>query len=109
MDSSGLQILSMLDWQHAAVLPLFLHAGIPDFIQNEEDEVSRRMVGPKLPDDFDKLTEEEQEWKTELLRRRLVHYHYNLGTVTYNRIHPKGLVYSLNTFRRRIFNHATAA
>jgi hypothetical protein len=44
----------------------------------------------------------------ELLRRRLVHYHYNLSTATYNRIHHKGLVHSLNTFRRRIFNHAIA-
>ncbi|OSX65443.1 hypothetical protein POSPLADRAFT_1134045 [Postia placenta MAD-698-R-SB12] len=107
-DSSGLQILSVLDWQHAAVLPLFLHAGMPDIIQNEEDEVSRTMVQPKLPDDFGELPEEKQEWEMELLRRRLVHYHYSLSTATHNRIHHQGLVYSLNTFRRRIFNHATA-
>ncbi|KAI6142613.1 kinase-like domain-containing protein [Pisolithus tinctorius] len=108
-DSSGLQILSMLDWQHAAVLPLFLHAGMPDIIQNEEDEVSRRMVKPKLPDDFDKLAEEKQEWEMELFRRRLVHYHYIVSTATYNRIHLKGFVYPLNDLRRRIFIHATAA
>jgi hypothetical protein len=108
IDSSGLQILSVLDWQHAAVLPLFLHAGMPDVIQNEEDEASRGMTKPKLPDDLDKLPEEEQEWEMELLRRRLVHYHYNLSTATHNRIHPKALIYSLNTFRRRIFKHATA-
>jgi hypothetical protein len=107
-DSSGeLRILSILDWQHAVVLPLFLHAGMPDVIQNEEDEVSRSMAKPKLPDDFNKLSEAKQGWETELLRRRLVHYHYNLSTVMYNRIHHKGLVYPLNTFRRRIFNHAT--
>lgn len=105
---SGLQILSILDWQHTAVLPLFLHAGMPEVIQNEEDEVSRSMVTPELPDDFDELPEEKQEWERELLRRRLVHYHYNLSTATYNRIHHKGLVYSLNPFRRRIFIHATA-
>lgn len=107
---SGLpQIISVLDWQHAAVLPLFLHAGMPDVIQNEEDEVSRGMTKPKLPDDFDKLSEEEQAWEMELLRRRLVHYHYNLSTAAHNRIHHKGLVYPLNNFRRRIFNHAIAA
>ncbi|PPQ88103.1 hypothetical protein CVT25_014400 [Psilocybe cyanescens] len=107
-DSSGLQILSVLDWQHTAVLPLFLHAGMPNVIQNEEDEVSRRMAKPKLPDDFNELSEEKKEWEMELLRRRLVHYHYNLSTATHNRIHHKGLVYPLNNFRRRIFNHATA-
>ncbi|KAG6829928.1 hypothetical protein H0H87_009786 [Tephrocybe sp. NHM501043] len=105
---SGLHILSMLDWQHAAILPLFLHAGMPEVIQNEEDEVSRSMVKPKLPVDFDKLSGKDQEWEMELLRRRLVHYHYNLSTATYNRIHFEGFVYPLNTLRHRIFLHATA-
>ncbi|KAJ4464581.1 kinase-like domain-containing protein, partial [Lentinula aciculospora] len=108
-DSSGLRILRVLDWQHAVVLPLFLHAGMPDIIQNEEDEVSQSMTEPKLPNDFNRLSEEEQGWEMELLRRRLVHYHYNLSTATHNRIHHKGLVYPLNPFRRRIFNHATSA
>ncbi|KIM38483.1 hypothetical protein M413DRAFT_19995 [Hebeloma cylindrosporum] len=108
-DSSGLQILSMLDWQHAAVLPLFLHAGMPGVIQNEGDEVSRQMTKPRLPDNFDELSDEEKAWEMELLRRRHVHYHYNLSTAAHNRIHHRGMVYSLNPFRRRIFNHATAA
>jgi hypothetical protein len=108
-DSSGLQILSILDWQHAAVLPLFLHAGMPDVIQNEGDEVSRRMAKPRLPDNFDQLSDEDKAWEMELLRRRRVHYHYNLSTAAHNRIHHRGMVYPLNTFRRRIFNHATAA
>ncbi|KIY73439.1 hypothetical protein CYLTODRAFT_428523 [Cylindrobasidium torrendii FP15055 ss-10] len=107
-ENGGLQILSVLDWQHATVLPLFLHAGIPGFIQNEEDDVSRKMIAPKLPDDFDKLPGEEQEQERELLRRRLVHYHYVLSTATYNRVHHKGFVYPLNSFRRRIFIHASA-
>ena len=71
-------------------------------------EVSQTMAEPKLPNNFDKLSREMQEWEMELLRRRLVHYHYNVSTATYSRIHHKGLVYPLNTFRRRIFNHATA-
>ena len=108
IDSSGLQIISVLDWPHAAVLPLFLHAGMPYDIQNEEDEVSRSMTEPKLPDDFDKLSQKEQIWQKQLLHRRLVHYRYNLSTAAYNRVHHISLVYPLNTFRRRIFNHATA-
>lgn len=107
-DSGSLQILSVLDWQHAAVFPLFLFAGMPEFIQNEEDELSQKMLKPALPDDFDKLPEEDQDRERELLRRRLVHYHYNLNTAAYNKIHYKGLVYPLNPFRRRVFIHATA-
>ena len=67
------------------------------------------MAEPELPDAFDQLSKEDQEWERELLRRRLVHYHYNLSTAAYNRIHHNGLVYPFNSFRRRIFNHATAA
>lgn len=107
-DSSGLRIRSLLDWQHAAVLPLFLHAGMPYDIQNEEDEVSRRMIKPNLPDNFDNLSQEEQEWEKELLRRRLVHYHYILSTATYNRAHHKALSYPFGSFCRRIFNHSAA-
>ncbi|CAA7266012.1 unnamed protein product [Cyclocybe aegerita] len=107
-DSGGLQILSVLDWQYAAVLPLFLHAGMPELIQNEEDEVSQKMIKPELPNNFDKLPAEDQDRERELLRRRLVHYHYNLSTAAHNRIHHKGLVYPLNPFRRRVFIHASA-
>jgi hypothetical protein len=107
-NSSGLQILSMLDWQHAAVLALFLQAGMPAVIQNEGDEVSRQMTKPMLTDDFDELSDGEKAWEMELLRRRHVHYRYNLSTAAHNRIHHRGMVYPLNTFRRRIFSHATA-
>lgn len=107
-DSNGLQIRSVLDWQHAVVLPLFLHAGMPYDIQNEEDEVSRSMIRPKLPDDFDKLSQGEQIWEKQLLRRRLAHYNYILSTMVYNKAHHKGLAYPLGNFCRRIFNYATA-
>ncbi|KAF8884331.1 kinase-like domain-containing protein [Infundibulicybe gibba] len=108
VDSTSLQILSVLDWQHAAVLPLFLHAGMPDEIQNEEDEVSRSMAEPQLPDGFNELSEGKQQWEMELLRRRLVHYHYVISTMAYNKVHLKGLAYPMNPFCRRIFVHATA-
>ncbi|KAL0959421.1 hypothetical protein HGRIS_014666 [Hohenbuehelia grisea] len=82
---------------------------MPGFIQNEEDEVSRKMIKPKLPDGFDELPEEDQDRETEFLRRRLVHYHYLLSTATHNRVHHRGLVYPFNSFLRRIFIHASAA
>ena len=86
----------MLDWQYAAVLPLFLHAGMPDVISSVEDEVSRTLTKPELPNDFDKLSEGVQESEMKLFRRRLVHYRYIISTTAYNRIHCKGLVYPLN-------------
>ncbi|KAJ3982143.1 hypothetical protein F5890DRAFT_1574753 [Lentinula detonsa] len=99
-DSDCLQMLSVLDWQHAAVLPLFLHA------ERRVRGVSRKMVKHELPDGHDKLTEKDKD-QERVLRRRLVHYHYNLSTATHNRIHHKGLVHPLNPYRCRIFIHAT--
>lgn len=81
---------------------------MPYDIQNEEDEVSRSMIRPKLPDDFDKLSQGEQIWEKQLLRRRLAHYNYILSTMVYNKAHHKGLAYPLGNFCRRIFNYATA-
>ncbi|KAK7000463.1 hypothetical protein R3P38DRAFT_3058481 [Favolaschia claudopus] len=108
IDSGALKIVSLLDWQHTAVLPLFLHAGVPNFLQSKEDEVSQQMVIPELPDNFNTLSEEDKDWEKELLRRRLAHYHYNLSTAAYNKVHHEGFVYPLNPFRRRIFIHASA-
>ncbi len=107
-DSQGLQIHSLLDWQHTVVLPLFLYAGMPNAIQNEGDEVSRSMVKPELPHTFDQLSKEDQEWEKELLRRRLVHFRYILSTTTYNETHLHGLVYPFSLFRRHTFKHASA-
>ena len=60
------------------------------------------MIKPKLPDDFDELSQDEQIWERKLLCRRLIHCHYVLSTVVYNRVHHKGLVYPLGNFCRRI-------
>jgi len=38
-DSGQLEIVSLLDWQHAPILPRFLLAGIPDRLQNYNDPV----------------------------------------------------------------------
>lgn len=80
-DSGGLQILSMLDWQHAAVLPLFLHAGMPSFIR----------------------TRSLKRWSS--LNYRMTSTSYRKKTKIRR---GSSSVYPLNPFRRRIFIHATA-
>jgi len=77
-------------------------------MQNEEDDVSRTVAQPKPPDNFGEISGEEKDWEIEVLRRRLVHYHYNVSTSTYNRIHHNSLVPPSKTFRPRSFNHSTA-
>jgi hypothetical protein len=44
--NSGWQVISLLDWQHASILPLFLLAGIPLHLQNYDDPISQSMTPP---------------------------------------------------------------
>lgn len=71
-------IVGILDWQHAAVLPLCLIAGIPKHFQNWGDPPSDKLEKPEtqLPDNFQNLSAEEQESVRETIRKRLVHFYY---------------------------------
>ena len=52
-----LQVVSILDWQYASILPTFLLAGIPRRLQNYDDRVSQSMTRPLLPKNFNDLDE----------------------------------------------------
>ena len=43
---SSLQVVGLIDWQHASLLPLFLLAGIPQELQKLQDPISRSMTWP---------------------------------------------------------------
>ncbi|KAG6872117.1 hypothetical protein C0995_012857 [Termitomyces sp. Mi166 len=103
---SGLQIVSVLDWQHASILPAFLLASIPQCLQNYDDCVSQSMTRPSLPDNFDDLGEAAQSYAKELHRRRLVHYHYVRSTEEYNEVHHAALADPMGVLRRQLFKHA---
>ena len=105
--SADLQITSIIDWQHCAILPLFLQGGIPGSLQNHGDPVSESLEVPTLPDDFDDLSEMDQFKHVELLRRRQLHYHYVAGTAASGSIHAQVLTDSLNILRRKLFRHAS--
>ncbi|KAF9568200.1 hypothetical protein CPC08DRAFT_757700 [Agrocybe pediades] len=107
-DGGGLQIVSLLDWQHAAVLPLFLNTILPKLVEIEaDDEVARTMVKPTLPEGFEELTKVDQEQERELLRRRLVHYQYTVCTGSYNWV-PKEVMSPLYDIRLRLYAYARA-
>lgn len=48
---SGCQVVGLIDWQHASILPMFLLAGVPQRLQNYDDPVSQSMTLPSLPED----------------------------------------------------------
>ncbi|TFK46517.1 protein kinase subdomain-containing protein PKL/CAK/Fmp29 [Heliocybe sulcata] len=84
---SGWQVVSLLDWQHASILPLFLLARVPQRIQNHDDPVSQYMTPPSLPENFDELGETDTE--------------------ECNKPHYAALSDHMCVLRSRLFNHAS--
>ncbi|KAG9019040.1 hypothetical protein FRB90_006996 [Tulasnella sp. 427] len=103
---SGLQVVSLLDWQHAYILPAFLLAAIPQRLQNYDDPVSQSMTQPSLPEGFNDLSKATQSWEQELYRRRLVHYHYVKSTEERNEVHQAALAAPMDVLRRRLFQYS---
>ncbi|KAL4929902.1 kinase-like protein [Aspergillus undulatus] len=69
-------ISGIIDWQHAAILPLCLCAGIPEYFQNWGDPISETLAEPdvELPENSQDLSHYEQENTLETRRRRLYMY-----------------------------------
>ncbi|EFR05253.1 hypothetical protein MGYG_08264 [Nannizzia gypsea CBS 118893] len=80
------EIVGIIDWQHAAILPLGLCANIPSYFQNWGDPVSERLTKPmvKRPENFDSLSEAEQESIKETMRKQIAHFYY--AAVTMNQL-----------------------
>lgn len=102
---SGWHVVSLLDWQHTPILPLFLIAGIPQRLQNYGDLISELLIPPSLPGNLGDLDESEQNRQKELYRDRLVHYHYMKSTEEFNKVHHMALTSPLGTLRRRLFDY----
>ncbi|UPX15252.1 uncharacterized protein EKO05_0005707 [Ascochyta rabiei] len=106
--SDDLSITSLIDWQHCALLPLFLQCGIPNSLQNYSDSISESLIPPELPHDFDEMSEDEQFEQVVLLRRRQLHYFYVAATAKLNPVHYNALTRDFSTLRRKLFDHASS-
>lgn len=62
--SDDLDIVGLINWQHASVLPLFLASGIPKFFQNYDGPESVPFRPPPNPD----LTDMDKEERTDALQ-----------------------------------------
>ncbi|KAH8685456.1 phosphotransferase family protein [Tricladium varicosporioides] len=81
------EITGVIDWEHTIILPIFLQAKIPKHFQNYGDEDSENFRQPKLPPNFDFMTESDKAEEMERYRRRQVHYFYVGFTNELNRHH----------------------
>ncbi|KAG6888158.1 hypothetical protein C0995_010274 [Termitomyces sp. Mi166 len=103
---SGCQVVGLLDWQHASILPIFLLAGVPQRLQNYNDPVSQSMTPPSLPEHFDELDGTERAGAEEVYRDRLVHYHYVTSMEECNKLHYAAFTDPMHALRGRLFLHA---
>ncbi|OJK01753.1 hypothetical protein ASPACDRAFT_51502 [Aspergillus aculeatus ATCC 16872] len=104
------EVVGIIDWQHAVILPLCLCAGIPDHFQNWGDPVSETLSKPevKLPDYFDQLNHEEQAAVREIMRRRIVHFYYVALTMNSLPDHFDAIRTENCMLRAKNFHHAQA-
>lgn len=102
------KIISIIDWQHSNVLPLFLNAGIPASIQNYGDPVSEELSMPELPSNLDELDDNERQQDMELYRRRHTHFYYVGATATKLDAHYKAMAQDKALFRKKIYQNASA-
>lgn len=107
--NDSLEVLGVIDWQHSYVLPVFLHVGIPNEIQNFNDDDSLALNMPRLPDDYSELGPEKKEAAREVLRRRELHFTYISCTGVLNPDHSAALGAPYGRLRKRLFHRAGTA
>ncbi|KAE8148907.1 phosphotransferase family protein [Aspergillus avenaceus] len=103
--SDDLDIVGLIDWQHASVLPLFLAAGIPKFFQNYDDPESLNFRPPPVPDTSD-MDEEEKADALHDFQRRHTYFFYLAFTQRFNEPHFRAMDQATNMLTRRIFTRA---
>lgn len=104
--SDSFDIVSLIDWQHCSVLPLFLQAGPPKYFQNYGDHDSENFVKPQLPANLDRLNEKEKEAAKEVFRRRQLHYYYFAATAKFNQDHFDACTDNKVVLKQKLFQHA---
>lgn len=104
--SDDYEITSLIDWQNAVILPLFLQIGIPD-LDNLIDSASNCLKTPQLPDDPSVLDRDSRLGQLELFCKRQLHP-YMTETSKNNPIHYEALTLPFSTGRRRVYNLSCA-
>ncbi|KAH6905619.1 hypothetical protein BKA70DRAFT_1291717 [Coprinopsis sp. MPI-PUGE-AT-0042] len=92
LDHEG-QIVSLIDWQHTSILPIFLLAQQ----QQEYGEPNFKAMKPPSPRDTDQH-----------YLQRLMQYHYVKNSETFNELHHRAFSDPLHALRLRLFKEACA-
>lgn len=108
--SPGDDIVGIIDWQHAVILPLCFCAGVPKHFQNWGDPFSEKLAKPetKLPQNFEILSADEQASTRELIRKRLIHFYYTAMTMKLMPDHYDALRRESLMLRAKLFDRTKA-
>jgi hypothetical protein len=98
-------ITGFIDWQDAAILPLFMQAGYPAFCEHDRSR-PQPMTRPKLPDDFDQLSVEDKEKARVKFRLEEANLYYTAATGINNTPHLQALRLPGLGVRQYLFSQA---
>ncbi|KAK2771974.1 hypothetical protein FQN53_004833 [Emmonsiellopsis sp. PD_33] len=84
------KILAIIDWQDAAILPIFLQAGYPAFCEHDLTR-PQTLEQPKLPDDFENLSPVDKQKAWTKYRLEQTNLCYAAFTGQENDLHFKAL------------------
>ncbi|KAJ7623719.1 protein kinase subdomain-containing protein PKL/CAK/Fmp29 [Roridomyces roridus] len=106
-DSDEWKICSLIDWQHASILPISLLAGIPPFMRNPDHDCQfDPKTRPCLPSDFDEGDDDLRARDIQELLSRLKHYQYLKDTEELNPLHHAALSDPQRQLRRSLFKES---
>jgi hypothetical protein len=80
------KIISIIDWQGATILPRFMQAGYPAFCHHDPSQPQSLEI-PSLPDDFDKMSIDEQRQIKAIFRLEEANLYYTAATGVHNEEH----------------------
>ncbi|KAK2810193.1 hypothetical protein FQN50_003163 [Emmonsiellopsis sp. PD_5] len=99
------KILAIIDWQDAAILPIFLQAGYPAFCEHDLTR-PQTLEQPKLPDDFENLSPVDKQKAWTKYRLEQTKLYYTAVTGLENDLHFKTLQYPHLGLRQYLISQA---
>jgi hypothetical protein len=79
-------MVSIFDWQDAIVFPRYMQAGYPIFCEHDSSKPQSLTI-PSLPDEFDKMSVDEQGRALSIFRLEEANIYYTAATGVHNEHH----------------------
>ena len=85
------QIVGIIDWQGAKILPVFIHTGYPPMVNNDGKRLSNPLVAPHPPDYTNVQEGHQKEFVQYNYIQQLAYHLYTAATGKFNPVHFRAL------------------